>query len=152
MKNQTTNTNKIAENTNTRNFFQKTFILLAILAFSSFGFKATAQTSANLDIVNNSGCDYNVRAYNGSTLLGTVTVIAGQSSSTNCITGNVTKIEVEDVNSSCAIMTFLKSGLIFPYTSITPTGCTCPTSAVDCIGSAGILCTSPNMAIIIQMF
>ena len=72
MKTQTTNPTNIGENTNTRNFFQKTFILLAILAFTSFGFKAKAQ-QAHLTVNNNlgspSGCDWRVYFYDASSTL-----------------------------------------------------------------------------------
>jgi hypothetical protein len=64
MKTKTTHPTKIGENTNTRNFFQKTFILLAILAFTSFGFKAKAQNQYVFIVTNNapSGCDWQIVA------------------------------------------------------------------------------------------
>ncbi len=53
MKTKTTNPTKIGENTNARKFFQKAFILLAILAFTGIGFKTKAQNfTVDVDLQN----------------------------------------------------------------------------------------------------
>ena len=104
MKTQTTNPTKIGENTNTRNFFQKTFILLAILAFTSFGFKAKAQ-SYTVTVNNNTigTCSWRVLILDNSNVI--IDSIISTASSilynpTGC-NANIASIVISDMSGNC---------------------------------------------------
>jgi hypothetical protein len=86
MKTKTTQTTKIGASTKSRNLFQKTFILLAILAFTSFGFKAKAQAQLEYRWDNTATtCDWDVNVYDNSlNLLFTFTMTAGNSLGPTC--------------------------------------------------------------------
>ncbi len=141
MKNQTKNTNKIGENTNTRNFFQKTFILLAVLAFTSFGFKAKAQIYSLT--VNNTvlgTCSWTIYCLDASnTVVETVNSTAS-STSYSLICQNFQSIAIVDNAGNCQGYTFGSSGS-FPYTAVIPTcggGSSC-SSGINCQGVANIV-------------
>ena len=128
MKTQTKNSN-----TRNRNFFQKTFILLAILAFTSFGFKAKAQNNA-IDIDNQSSCTWVIKACDGSsTQIGfTISIPPGQHN-VYCRNGaTLNYIEVQDAGAGCTKITF---GSGFPHTIVTPS-CGVPpcSTSIDCSG------------------
>ena len=86
MKTKSTNPTKIGEKTNTRNFFQKTFILFAILAFTGFTTKSYGQPPFDIDVYNNGGCTMTITAFDASSnVLYTGTHGAGLTNS-GCIT------------------------------------------------------------------
>ena len=137
MKTKTTQTTKIGENTNTRNFFQKTFILLAILAFTSFGFKAKAQ-SYTVTVNNNTigTCSWRVLILDNSNVI--IDSIISTASSilynpTGC-NANIASIVISDMSGNCQGYTF-GSGGSFPYTAVIPQ---CSFPKVSC--SSGINC------------
>ncbi len=133
------------KNLNTRNcnFFQKTFILLAILTFTSFGFKAKAQ-AWTFAITNNapSGCDWLIiLADNTGGSLDTFTTFGGSGLVTfGCKFPGLTFDNIAMVNKggNCMGYTF-GSGAVFPYTAVIPS-CTWPTitcaTGIDCQGAA----------------
>jgi len=143
MKTKTTNPTKIGENTNKRNFFQKIFILLAILAFTSFGFKVKAQTFT-VAVDNSSSCTWTIRVYdNTSTLLNTTPYVSNGGSNYvlfGCDNGVPDYITVSKPGLGCTTITFGSAGL-FPYTSITPPCCN-PT--MTCAGGNGNGFCSPG--------
>ena len=137
MKTKTTNPTKIGENTNTRNFFQKTFILLAILAFTSFGFKAKAQYWT-FTVTNNapSGCNWLVVLADGSgAYLNSFTSLGGSGTVTFGCFGSysVDNIAVSYAGGGCMGFTFGSLGS-FPYTSYLTT--CCGASSINCQGGA----------------
>lgn len=153
---QTKTTNQVAvkKDNGKRNFFQKTVILLAILAFTGFGFKAKAQTKISLDVDNQTNCTWIVKCYDGSltpVLLASWTVGPGHPTP-QCFTPGVltttSYITVTDWPSpTCTTLTFTS-----PYTNSTQsTSCggpppVCSTGSVNCSGgTTGILCSGgPN--------
>ena len=137
MKTKSTHPTKIGEKTNTRNLFQKSFILLAILAFTSFGFKAKAQTTT-LTITNNAPifsdwlivfCEANgnpittYTSYGGSGL-----------TNTNCIsTLLIDHFTIHYIPGGCIGYIF-GSGASWPYTAVLPS---CGgTTSIDVQGGA----------------
>ena len=141
MKTKTTNPTKIGENTNARNFFQKTFILLAILAFSSFGFKAKAQQNVWYDVTNTAtaGCNWTIRTYdNASVQIDVFTVIGGATySGCRTLSGIIDYIVVE-YNGLCYLWFGsgnLGGGGSWSYNSyLSPCGGSTCSSSVDCVG------------------
>ena len=141
MKTNTTHPTKIGENTNTRNFFQKTFILLAILAFTSFGFKAKAQTLHFT--VNNTapfGCSWTIRVLDAFSV-DLVTPFTSNGNSgvqllQNCVSFSGTPAEIRVTRGLCTVSFFAP----FTFTTFAPP-CTgsCSTS-IDCSGSTPSIC------------
>ncbi len=142
MKNQTTNPTKIGENTNTRNFFQKTVILLAILAFSSFGFKAKAQLKFDIDVNNTGGCTMQVKAYDsGGNLLDSIQCTSGSITNSGCITsGLVTVNRIDITRASCTTISFYATSTtsgVINYSSVLANCLGCSYTAMTCAGSGG---------------
>ena len=145
MKTKTTHPTKIGENTNTRNFFQKIFILLAILAFTSFGFKAKAQNFTVAVDLQNTNCTtgWSIDVYDNSptpVLLFTVSPISTGLNTYGCYpySGSIGFIKV--LRSGCTTLTFGNLGS-FPYTSSSPSCCS---ATVTCAGGGGNgFCTPP---------
>ncbi len=121
--------------TNTRNFFQKTFILLAILAFTSFGFKAKAQQTT-FTVTNNAplGCNWLVILVDNSGTHLNSFVSYGSSGTTHTVcygSYTVDHIAMSYASGGCMGYNFGSSGL-FPYTSVSPSCFS--TSTIDCVG------------------
>lgn len=140
---QKTSSTDMAQNIGKRNFFQKTVILLAILAFTSFGFKAKAQTYYTVTVNNNAptGCDWTIRLVDAnSNVVGTLNSSGGGSTVYSICTLNVDNIAIVYNSGGCQGYTFGSLGS-FPYTSVTP-ACTPPavscSSSIDCQGVAAI--------------
>jgi hypothetical protein len=135
MKTKSTNPTTIGEKTNTRNLFQKTFILLAVLAFTIFGFKANAQRWT-FTVTNNapSGCNWLVVLADGSGgYLNSFTSNGGSGTVTFGCFGPfaVDNIAVSYTGGGCMGFTF-GSGGSFPYTSYLTT--CCGATSIDCQG------------------
>jgi hypothetical protein len=148
MKTKTTHPTKIGASTNTRNLFQKTFILIAILTLTSFGFKAKAQT-ITVDTYNSTGllCDWTIDiqdAFNNS--LTSVTSAGGSGLfSYNCITiGTPIPFYVIVTRGTCTATFTSSGGGNFTYSSVSPS-CVPPSTScaatIDCAGGAQ---SSPN--------
>ncbi len=150
MKTKTTQTTKIGENTNTRNLFQKTFILLAILTLSSIC--SSAQTMHFT--VNNSastGCDWTVRVLDGSNIdiitPYTSTGGSGVVLVASCVTGVPNEVRV--TRGLCTVSFYAP----FTFTTYAPP-CTGSCSAsIDCAGSNPSICGggANDWAIILQI-
>ena len=148
MKTKTTQTTKFGASTNTRNLFQKTFILLAVLAFTSFGFKAKAQTTT-LTITSNVGLldDWMVVFVdaNGNWLNQYYCQGGSGLVFTNCITtAAIDHITMHYIPGGCSAYSF-GSGASWPYTAVLPS---CGgTTSIDVQGGASTPnCTaSPNV-------
>jgi hypothetical protein len=145
MKIKTTHPTKFGASTNTRNFFQKSFILLAILAFTSWGTEAIGQTLIDFNVNNQANCDYVIKLYNGGGVqLGTSFTSTGGAGMQNkaCFNtslGTVNRIEVSRLGCSpeSFYATSTTSGEI-TYVSKAPTTCilTC-CAQMTCAGSGG---------------
>ncbi len=144
MKTKTTQTTKFGASTNTRNFFQKTFILLAVLAFTSFGFRAKAQIMFDYDVNNQTMCSYDIKVYDsGGNQLGTTHTSGASSGVTNkaCFTsGLVTVNRIDITRNLCLTESFYATSTtsgVITYTSITPASCTSCSIQMTCAGSGG---------------
>ncbi len=141
------------QNSNTRNqnFFQKTFILLAILTFTSFGFKAKAQ-QVHLDVDNTSSCNWDVNVYSGLILKYSTTVNASTrlTGAAGCVTWSTGLMDRVTVTNGICTLTFNASGGIFPYTNyVSPCSGTTCSSSVDGSGSqSGTGCAVDGFMII----
>ena len=160
MKTKTTQTTKIGASTNTRNFFQKTFILLAVLAFTSFGFKAKAQQQFHTDVQffgsSASGCDWVVEGWVGARLTPefSTTVLSPLplTGSAGCQGANGIIDRITLTRGTC-VLTFLASAGVFPYTNyLTPcSGTTCAVSINGSGSQSGSGCAADGF-IIIQIY
>ncbi len=162
MKTKTTNPTKIGENTNKRNFFQKTVILLAILVFTSFGFKAKAQNEIDITVCNSSGCTWTVKAYDaGSNLIWSSGPISSTSPCNlvvfSCLNQGLLAPALDHITvTGCGGTSYIfGSGGTFSYSQISPVCCG---TSIDCAGSSG---TNPSTSpcgpttgknLLIQMF
>ncbi len=152
MKTKSTHPTKIGEKTNTRNLFQKSFILLAILAFTSFGFKAKAQTFST-NVTNNAGllCNWMIIISDASNnVLATYTSNGGSGLRTfGCDNGTPAEIVMTYTGGGCASYIFTGSSGIFLFQSVTPT-CTppatsCSTGITVQSSAATSTCPSPKV-------
>lgn len=141
-------------NTRNRNFFHKTFILLAILAFTSFGFKVKAQ-QAFLEVNNNLGaplgCNWKVVLFdNSSNRLDSLTVNAGghPAGCRSWLGGAVDHIWVTD--GTCTVI--FGSGGIFNYTSYAPPCSGSCSISIDCSGGTPSICGSTYPTILVQIY
>jgi hypothetical protein len=151
MKTKTSNQTTVSENTGTRKSFTKAFVLLAVMAFIGMGFKAKAQLSNSIDVDNQSSCYWDVRVYNGGTLITTLNLNPNTHPAVFCVSGNVTRIVVQDASSTCATSTFVSPWV---YSLKTPS-CSSPacTTGVDCSGgNPTALCTPAGDYIIVQIY
>ena len=133
-------------NTNTRNFFQKTFIVLAILAFSSWGFKAKAQNyTFTINNTTSGTCTWTIYLINAGNVINTITSSATSTINTAC-QGWIDEIAIVDNSGGCQGYTFGSFGS-FPYTAVIPS-CTPPTTScstgINCQGVANIVNCSPT--------
>ncbi len=146
MKTQTTNPTKIGENTNTRNFFKKKILVLAVLAFTSFGFKAKAQTFT-IDVVNTTTtlpCTWTITVYDNASPPNVLATYSCPSTGGSVIKGCGTGVPdyITLSKPGCTTIPF-GSGGSFPYTAVTPS-CTSCTSSITCAGGFGTgICTPP---------
>ena len=142
-------------NTNTRNFFQKTFILLAILTFTSFGFKAKAQQfHTDVQFFNNtsSGCDWVVEGFSLLTSKFSQNVFSPSTSQVyqTWSTGLLDRITITD---GTCVLTFTASAGVFPVTTYTSpcSGTTCAISISGSGSQSGSGCAVDGY-IIIQIY
>jgi hypothetical protein len=123
MKTKTTQTTKIGASTNTRNFFQKTFILLAVLAFTSFGFKAKAQQY--VFIVTNTaptGCDWLIVADDSMGNIYPFISYGGTSGRFGCYP-NIKFYTMTYLGGGCMGYQFYPVAGVYPFTSYISTCC-----------------------------
>jgi hypothetical protein len=155
MKTNTSPNAKSVQNTKGKNFLQKTLILLAVIAFSGFGFNSTAQSfDFNVYNATAAGCDWTITPYIGGTAQ-TSFVSNGGSGVTNsgCYGGIPDSLQVTYNGGGCATITFVISSGSIPYTAYTPS-CSPPScsSSIDCAGGGGsALCTAPAYNYLIQI-
>ena len=140
MKTKTTHPTKIGENTNTRNFFQKSFILLAILSFTSFGFKAKAQLKYDVRVNNTSSCKFLIKTFDGGgNFLDSFTSFGLTNQIYGCFTSGLVTVNQIDVSrSGCSVSfyaTSTTSGVI-NYAS-SPPSCPIPCASILSITCAG---------------
>lgn len=122
------------KNESSRNFFQKTFILLAILGFISFGFKAKAQTFTIATNNTTSSCTWVVHVWDASSIqIIQYTVGPGGYTLNSCVTGVPDHITVTRSFLGCNTILFGSSGT-FTYTAVTPSCCN---SSITCAGGNG---------------
>lgn len=137
------------KNESSRNFFQKTFILFAILAFTSFGFKAKAQT-ITVDTYNSSGtsCDWIIDiqdVFNNSLASFTSYGSGGVLVHNGCFTiGTPIPDHVVVTKGACTATFNSSGGGTFTYSSVAPSCVPPATSCATSIDCAGGLQTSPN--------
>ena len=128
--------------TEKRNFFQKTFILLAILAFTSFGFKAKAQNQIDYDVNNQGGCDVTVKAYDFWGLqLYSISCLSGFLTNSTCFNKSTTVYRIAIIRPGCTTVSFYAtsstSGVI-TYSSVSAScSSPCTYSTMTCAGSGG---------------
>jgi hypothetical protein len=150
MKTQTQTQNS---NTKNQNFFQKIIVVLAILAFTSFGFKAKAQqfhTDVQFFGSTSSGCDWVIKGYSGLFLeFSTTTTSPNVSQVCQAPSGLVDRITL--TNGIC-VLTFNAVGGVFPSTTYTSpcSGTTCALSISGSGNQSGSGCGT-NGFIIIQI-
>ncbi len=154
MKTQTQNSN-----TRNQNFFQKTIVVLAILAFTSFGFKAKAQqfhTDVQFFGSTASGCDWVVEGWVGARLIPEFSITASSplpiTGSAGCQTVNGIIDRITVTRGGC-VLTFVASGGNFAYTNyVSPcSGTTCAVSINGSGSQSGSGCAA-NGFIIIQIY
>jgi hypothetical protein len=153
MKTKTTNPTKIGEKTNTRNFFQKTFIVLAVLTFIGLASKSHAQIQFDYNVNNLSSCDFIIKVYDsGGNQLGTNFLSLASSGITNksCFTsGLVTVNRIDITRVGCTTESFFAttttSGVI-TYSSIIPITCnpSCSINMTCAGGGGGTQCGGTN--------
>jgi hypothetical protein len=141
LKNQATNYSSKFENKP----LKKWFVLVTVLLLTSFSIRTFAQTNNSFDIDNQSGCTWNVKVFQGLTLLSTITISPLSHPAPTCVFGTVSHIEVEDAGATCVSTTFSSP---WSYSSITPTCGGVPppcTSGIDCSGgNPNSICTTPQ--------
>lgn len=120
-------------NNGKRKFLQKTFILLAILAFSGFGFKVKAQNQYVFIVTNNapSGCDWQIVAVD---INGNIYPFISSGGGTTDRFGCILDLQYFTLTyfwGGCMGYQF-GSGGAFPYTSYLTT--CCGASSIDCQG------------------
>ena len=126
------------KNESSRNFFQKTFILFAILAFTSFGFKARAQNEIDITVYNCSGCSWIINAYDASSnVIWTSPSITSTCSTVtyNCLNQGGGAAVLDHITvTGCGNVYPFGSGGVFSYSQNTSVCCG---SSIDCAGGAG---------------
>jgi hypothetical protein len=152
MKTQTQNSN-----TRNQNFFQKSFILLAILAFTSFGFKAKAQQQFHTDVQffgsTSSGCDWVIKGYSGSGLPKFTGNISSPTPYQICQSWSSGLLDRITISDGTCVLTFTASGGVFPLTTYTSpcSGTTCAISISGSGSQSGSGCAADGF-IIIQIY
>jgi len=140
-------------------FSLKTVILLAVLAFTSFGFKAKAQNEIDITVVNcSSSCTWIVTAYDASSnVIWTSSIGPSCLAVTyNCLNQGILAPALDYIIvSGCSNTYLFGSGGIFSYSQHSSVCCS---SSIYCAGSLGTNPSNPPCGsstgknILIQMF